>query len=288
MNITQLLLTTDFSTNARLAYPCAAAIAREFGAVLHLSHAIAPAVFRWGAQADDLAVMQEVESLLKRELAEHTVFAGLETSAAAVRHRWPHKGLEEYAEQAGIGLIVTATHGWTGVMKFLLGSFAERLANNAKRPVLVAREHLIQPIPFAPKEVLVPYDFTPASAAVLPMVRLLSQHYGSRFTFQCVYGYKSGHAPFMTRLLKNWIHETSRIEQRLSEMLVRELSDVDARVETCHGVVYEEVLRKAEEISADLVLLVTHGLLGSVAQNVLRAATCPVLTVYSDPTESDW
>jgi nucleotide-binding universal stress UspA family protein len=52
------------------------------------------------------------------------------------------------------------------------------------------------------------------------------------------------------------------------------------------GVPYREIVTEAEESKADLVLLATHGrgeihrlLVGSVADRVLRMATCPVLTL---------
>jgi nucleotide-binding universal stress UspA family protein len=48
----------------------------------------------------------------------------------------------------------------------------------------------------------------------------------------------------------------------------------------------EEIVRVAEEVAADLIVMATHGrtglgrlLMGSVAEEVLRKAPCPVLTV---------
>jgi nucleotide-binding universal stress UspA family protein len=52
------------------------------------------------------------------------------------------------------------------------------------------------------------------------------------------------------------------------------------------GAPYREIVDEAEESKVDLVLLATHGrgeihrlLVGSVADRVIRMATCPVLTV---------
>jgi nucleotide-binding universal stress UspA family protein len=52
------------------------------------------------------------------------------------------------------------------------------------------------------------------------------------------------------------------------------------------GVPYEEIVRKAEESGADLIIMGTHGrkgvdhiLFGSTAERVVRSATCPVMTV---------
>jgi nucleotide-binding universal stress UspA family protein len=53
------------------------------------------------------------------------------------------------------------------------------------------------------------------------------------------------------------------------------------------GVPYEEVNTLAEAIKADLIIIGTHGrrglaraLLGSVAENVIRTATRPVVTIH--------
>ena len=57
------------------------------------------------------------------------------------------------------------------------------------------------------------------------------------------------------------------------------------------GVAWEEILRVATEERADLIVMGTQGrtglerfMMGSVAERVLRRATCPVLTVRT-PTE---
>lgn len=52
------------------------------------------------------------------------------------------------------------------------------------------------------------------------------------------------------------------------------------------GIPYEEIVRKAEEVNADLIIMGTHGrkgldhmLFGSTAERVVRGAHCPVMTV---------
>jgi nucleotide-binding universal stress UspA family protein len=52
------------------------------------------------------------------------------------------------------------------------------------------------------------------------------------------------------------------------------------------GIPYEEIVRKAEAVNADLVVMGTHGrkgldhmLFGSTAERVVRSAHCPVMTV---------
>lgn len=63
------------------------------------------------------------------------------------------------------------------------------------------------------------------------------------------------------------------------------------RVKTvlCSGIVYQEILDTARKSKIDLIIHATHGrtglshlLMGSVAERVVRSATCPVLTLRSD------
>lgn len=52
------------------------------------------------------------------------------------------------------------------------------------------------------------------------------------------------------------------------------------------GIPYDEIIRKADEISASLIVLGTHGrtgldhmIFGSTAERVVRSSPCPVLTI---------
>lgn len=63
-------------------------------------------------------------------------------------------------------------------------------------------------------------------------------------------------------------------------------ADVHAERHFATGAPAEEILREAADLGADLIILGTHGrsglsrlLMGSVAEQVMRRAACPVLTV---------
>lgn len=65
-----------------------------------------------------------------------------------------------------------------------------------------------------------------------------------------------------------------------------------ARVLLLHGRPAAEITRAATEENADLIIIGTHGrgaiahlLLGSVAEKIVRSASCPVLTVRSGEHE---
>jgi nucleotide-binding universal stress UspA family protein len=55
------------------------------------------------------------------------------------------------------------------------------------------------------------------------------------------------------------------------------------------GIAYQEIIDAAKKLKADLIIHATHGrtglshlVMGSVAERVVRAAPCPVLTLRSD------
>ncbi len=90
----------------------------------------------------------------------------------------------------------------------------------------------------------------------------------------------------------------SKVQETIKNEVVNcsgycETSGVTCEGEIRHGVPYEEIVNYAKEIDADLIVMATHGhtglshiLLGSVAEKVIRHAHCPVLTTRID--NKDW
>ena len=78
----------------------------------------------------------------------------------------------------------------------------------------------------------------------------------------------------------------------LCEQELAEVGLSQARVLLPHGNPYAEIVQVAKDEEADLIIVGTHGrgmlahlLLGSVAERVVRASPCPVLTVRSGEHE---
>lgn len=86
-------------------------------------------------------------------------------------------------------------------------------------------------------------------------------------------------------------HAREKLEQTRSIRSASGLS-VTCLVEVGHAAT--EIIRAAERLHADLVVMGTHGrrglrraLLGSVAESVLRSAPCPVLVARPQDRESE-
>ena len=79
-------------------------------------------------------------------------------------------------------------------------------------------------------------------------------------------------------------------KQRLAEFVKENCAEFSAKVKHREivevGVPYKEIVRKAEEEKADLIVMSTHGrtgleqmMLGSVTAKVVARANCPVLSI---------
>src|SRR6185295_12297550 len=89
----------------------------------------------------------------------------------------------QLAQEIEAGLILTATHGHTGLTHLWLGSTAERIVRHAPCPVLVARERPV-PVRFPGetfcrfRRILVPTDFSDPAGKALRYASALTQPCG--------------------------------------------------------------------------------------------------------------
>ena len=75
-----------------------------------------------------------------------------------------------------------------------------------------------------------------------------------------------------------------KLMEKFCRTHLRNFDDFESRI--LSGVPFKKIIDAAEEVSADLIVLGTHGrtgldhvLFGSTAEKVVRLAQCPVLTV---------
>jgi nucleotide-binding universal stress UspA family protein len=146
-----------------------------------------------------------------------------------------------------------------------------------------------QPSPFELKQVLVPVDFSPCSRKALQYALAFARQFRARLTLLHVvptnYFIGSEFGPIDFPLPDKELRQGS--ERELAAVAAREVGTA-ALVETVvrQGQPVQEIVRFAGEADIDLIILSTHGrtglkhvLMGSVAENVVRYAPCPVLVV---------
>jgi nucleotide-binding universal stress UspA family protein len=136
-----ILVGTDFSEEAHHAFATAKSLARALGSEIILCHVHDPEVpvaGKGGRLASRKQVTELLRTALEAERAEH--FGDIPSRAElAENDDGAADGMCKLVEQKGIGLVVTASHGRTGLAQLLIGSVAERLVRLAPCPVLTVR-----------------------------------------------------------------------------------------------------------------------------------------------------
>jgi nucleotide-binding universal stress UspA family protein len=137
---------------------------------------------------------------------------------------------------------------------------------------------------------LVPTDFSETSDRALDWAIDLAGRVGAAVTVMHAYeipivGFPDG-ALMATAEVASRIADAARsgLEATADQHRGRGVP-IDATLR--EGVAWEEINRVADELDADLVVIGTHGrrglaraLLGSVAENVIRTARRPILTIH--------
>ncbi len=153
------------------------------------------------------------------------------------------------------------------------------------------------------KKILAPTDLSELSRAG---VRYALEHAASTDTEVIIYhvvGYREagpyceldvGYVSERTLAVGELVEEHRR---HLAEFLRKNFSELVAKVkirpEVEVGTPYHKIVEKAALENVDMIIISTHGrtgfvhaLIGSVAEKVVRLATCPVLTVRPKEEES--
>lgn len=141
--IRRILCPIDFSPPSRAALGHAADLARQLGASLLLLHVIPPPTYPTSSFAAATAfpgLHEHVRHQVEGRLAElrATLAANLPVETA-VREGNPSDEIVAAAVDTGCDLIVTATHGHSGLRHVLLGSTVERVVRLSTVPVLTLR-----------------------------------------------------------------------------------------------------------------------------------------------------
>jgi nucleotide-binding universal stress UspA family protein len=303
MAIERILCPLDFSDASRHAIEHALAIARWSGAPVSALHVCRPMVVSalTGAGAGesdpdgDLARLRAVAASLVEGAGARDLRVDVFVEAGD-----PARQILEHAQRHAASLIVMGTHGTAGFERWLLGSVTEKVLRKARCPVLTVPPHAdgAAALPF--RQVLCAIDFSYASLAALNNAVALAQESRAPLALLHVVQWPWDEPPAPTpqdmppaqaAALAEYRRYVEAIAlARLATLRRERIPDrVDAVPRVVHGKPYVEILRVAAEAGADLIVIGVHGrnaadlIFGSTANQVVRAAACPVLTSRVQP-----
>ena len=141
--LNHVLVATDFGEASDAALSYGRALARTFGATLHLLH-VTENVYLKAVGTDTYSVVfpelqrdvdDEARGKLKDRIDQDTP-----TEMALLTSNAPAASIVDYAKTHQIDLIVVGTHGRGAVAHLLMGSVAEKVVRTAPCPVLTVRQ----------------------------------------------------------------------------------------------------------------------------------------------------
>lgn len=140
---------------------------------------------------------------------------------------------------------------------------------------------------FKLKRILVPVDFSDCSRKALAYAIPFARQFGATVTLVFViqpYMPISDMVPLDVEAIETRMRETG--EKELAALKASIEPDVKAETAVRIGNPHLEIVRAARDLPADLIILSTHGrtglshvLMGSTAERVVRHANCPVLVL---------
>ncbi|MDB6067980.1 MAG: putative universal stress protein [Pedosphaera sp.] len=140
----EILVPIDFSEPSLKALRYALPMAEKYGARITLIHVIEPAFnsaeMMEPSEMIDMKSAQVKAGWQKLQALCDQVDAASVTMGSAVEVGKPFEAIVAAAKTRKADLIIIATHGYTGLKHFFIGSTAERVVRHAPCPVLTVRE----------------------------------------------------------------------------------------------------------------------------------------------------
>jgi nucleotide-binding universal stress UspA family protein len=275
--------------------PHAIAQAKASDAALHIVHAIpsnkvfvpesgmVPAV-------DPIKMAQGTRNLMEELVSQKIGAQGLRYTTEA-RYGDPSDVVADVTNKTGAQRVIVSTHGRTGIKRMVLGSVARRILSKSKVPVCTIGPNCQRPSGPGIKSVLHPTSLSPDAEASATLALDLAQHYRAELTLLHVITPDSAMEPCL---------DPQYAFANLEFLLPQSSSDFSAMVHkrVVAGDKKQEILREAEAIHADFIVLGSHSASasGQDAYSVVVSATCPVLSFHTavqpeqsgQEREADW
>src|SRR5262245_45791814 len=225
-----------------------------------------------------------------------TTFANTKVTCSVEKGRAEEMIIEKGAADANL-LIAMATHGRSGLNRFLLGSVAEKVLRGTTNPLLLVRatEEMESTNAVAFNSMVVPLDGSELAESVLPMVAGLAKKLGAEvqlfrayhFPYNAYTGDENYYGADYDEMIRSLREEADEyLEKKAAQ--VKSLGVEKVRCVTKEGYAGDEIISLAARTPGNLIAMCSHGrsgvkrwLLGSVTESVVRHGADPVLVIVA-------
>ncbi|MBB4286311.1 nucleotide-binding universal stress UspA family protein [Roseospira goensis] len=274
-------MATDLSPRSDRALDRAVALARGHDADLCVVHVVDEDLPASVAEAQETAARDVMRAHIDSLNKEAAVPVSIEVVIGRT-----YVDVLEMAERIEADLIILGTHREDSVMDMFRGTTAERIIRAGDTPVLLVRDRVLAPY----RRIMVAVDFSVYSRRAFEF----ATRFDPRAEFHLVHAYEVPFKGFLyghtTRREVSKQHER-QLQSMIEEEMAAFLGTLETKVPRLERVLQEgspqEVIRRqVTRLKPDLLVLGTHGrtgvahaILGSVAEDLLKAPPCDVLAV---------
>lgn len=235
-------------------------------------------------------VKKEISADLDELKKEGAPLASVPTNTVVMTGK-PFDSILEWMHKKKPDIVFMGTHGRTGWEHFLMGSVAEKMVRHSFVPVFVVKKSFRS----KPKRIILPVDITEMMDESLTMAEKLNSIW-SFSSIELLYVIpreeKSDDSP---RVFAPVVPE-NRAEQKmfalnLLQKITKSRPSLPLASFVAIGAPAREIIERAKENLADLIIMPTHGrsglshiFIGSVAEQVIRYAPCNILSFRPQKT----
>jgi len=293
-----ILCPIDFSDTSIRALTYATAFATWYGAQMEVLHVVP-------AFEDSVAPKPSSRTRERRPTSRDGIVAEIRrsleeagatglTPAVLTQEGRAHEVIVRRAQAQPAELLVMGPQGRSGFNRLLLGSVPRKVLRTAPCPVLTVPPAAsgVTAAAVSIKRILCAMDYSPSALKALRYALELGRQADGRVTVLSALEYMDPeepceHVDFDIRARRQ--HFIDHARERLHAQLAQEPTtwcEIEEIVAIDRA--YKAVLHRAAASKADLIVMGAQGttgvelmLYGSNTQHVVRAATCPVLTVHA-------
>jgi nucleotide-binding universal stress UspA family protein len=296
---TRVLIPLDGSKTAEKVLPYARSLATNLKVPVELMGVIDIAEMALHISAENARYLDKMIEEAERASRDYlkrvaNTFPGLNVAFVVDKGRAAEAIIEKAAADTGT-LITMATHGRSGINRWVLGSVAEKVLRATSNPLLLVRAagQAVSGEEARLTSVIVPLDGSELAESVLPAVTELAKKLDLEIilfrAFNLPYGVYAGadgyYAINFDQLIAEIKGEANTYLERKTEELKRKGIEKVSFL-TKEGLSADEIISFGRQTPDNLIAMCTHGrsgvkrwVLGSVTETVVRHCGDPVLVI---------
>jgi nucleotide-binding universal stress UspA family protein len=301
----RMLAPLDGSELAEVVFPYAKELAGRLDLDIVFLHVCSP------HESESLPVHQayveraaEIVRLQSREVQAKT---GVQPGDKAVETRGevavghPAEEIVRYADENDIDLILMATHGHSGIRRWVMGSVADKVLRVSRVPIWLVRAGIPEQVLYDEwprRTIIVPLDGSELGESVLPHVEALAKQRGVELldvVLLRVCEPPAISSDYPADMPLSWEEHVKQVTDHVKQVAEQYLAGVEKRLtdagltvrsKVLMGKPADEIIDYADKNPFNLVVMATHGLsglsrweYGNVANKVLHGVSSPIFLV---------